>query len=159
MTQLTQTELKRLVTYDPLTGQFMRIAGKRAGTFTGTVVTNGYVHVYINGQIYKGHRLAWLYTHGNWPKNQIDHINNIRSDNRIDNLRDVTCAINHQNRRRRTNSKSGFLGVTWHKRERKWQAYIEINAKAKHLGLFKCLGQAFRARVTAEKLYHPDRPQ
>lgn len=159
MTQLTQTELMRLVTYDPLTGQFTRIAEKHARIFIGTIDSNGYVHIYVKGRTYKAHRLAWLYTHGNWPEGQIDHINHIRSDNRISNLRDVTCAVNHQNRRRQTCSQSGFLGVTWHKRDRRWQTYIEVNNNAKYLGQFKCLGQALRTRINAEKLYHPDRPK
>jgi hypothetical protein len=95
--------------------------------------------------------------HGYWPTLQIDHINQIRNDNRIDNLRLVTCAQNHQNRRRYTRSTSGFLGVTWHKRDKRWQAHIEINGAAKHLGLFVCLAKALRACKQAEQVYHPYR--
>lgn len=158
MSQITQTELIRLVTYDPATGRFLRIAGKRAGHFVGSLTDNGYVHVFLQGRTYKAHRLAWLYAYGVWPSEQIDHINHDRSDNRLANLRDVACAVNHQNRRRRTNSKSGLLGVTWHARDARWQAHIEINSQAKHLGSFKCLGSAIRARLDAEKRYHLQRP-
>lgn len=158
MSQLTQTELMRLVTYDPNTGCFTRASGKRFGRAVGSKTSNGYVHVFLAGKTYKAHRLAWLYEYGYWPNGQIDHINHDRADNRIINLRDVTCAANHQNRRRLTKSASGVLGVTWHKRDKQWQAYIETNFKSRHLGYFKCLGAAIRARMTAEIQDHTDRP-
>ena len=159
MNQLTQTELMRLVTYDAKTGHFTRTVGKRAGNLVGTITSNGYTHIFLAGKSYNAHRLAWLYVYGVWPKDQIDHLNHDRSDNRISNLRAVTCAINHQNRRRITKSKSGVLGVTWHARDTRWQAHIEINAKARHLGSFVCLGMAIRARLNAEKIHHPHRPR
>ena len=157
MATLTQDELKSLLMYDPASGVFTWVKGKRAGHVTGTTVSQGYVKITVSGKMYAAHRLAWLYIHGYWPPLQIDHINQIRSDNRIDNLRLATCAQNHQNRRRRTRSTSGFLGVTWHKRDRRWQAHIEINGAAKHLGLFVCLAKALRARKQAEQVYHPYR--
>jgi len=154
---LTQTHLKRLVTYDPLTGEFTRLLGKRAGHPVGSKIRAGYTHIFLTGQTYKAHRLAWLYVYGMWPNGQIDHINHNRSDNRIANLRDVTCSVNHQNRNRHTKSKSGVLGVTWHARDRRWQAHIEVNGKAKHLGSHVCLGVAIKARLAAEAVHHPHR--
>lgn len=157
MTTLTQDKLKSLLAYDPVTGVFTWLKGKRAGHTTGTLGQQGYVKITVLGKMCAAHRLAWLYVYGYWPTLQIDHINQIRSDNRIDNLRLVTCAQNHQNRRRNTRSASGFLGVTWHKRDKRWQAHIEVNGTAKHLGLFVCLANALRARKQAEQLYHPHR--
>jgi hypothetical protein len=91
------------------------------------------------------------------PSCQIDHINHVRHDNRIANLRLATSAQNHQNRRRITKSASGFLGVTWHTRDRRWQAHIEASGKSIHLGYFTCLAKALLARKTAEQIHHPFR--
>jgi len=162
MTMLTQDRLKSLLMYNPDTGVFVRrvkIKNQPAGTIVGTVQTGGYLGCSIDGKLYKMHRLAWLYHYGCWPANQLDHINHNPADNRIVNLRDVSCAQNHQNRARKTKSKSGYLGVTWHNRDKRWQAHIEINGKAIHLGQFKCLNEAISARLTAEKQYHLDRPE
>lgn len=156
--QLTHAQLIRLVSYDPETGIFTRRVGKRANKQTGSRTQDGYVHIYLAGKTYKAHRLAWLYVYKSWPADVIDHINHNRFDNRICNLRSVTAAENHHNRRRITRSTTGFLGIAWHKRDKRWQATIETQGNAKHLGYFKCLGQAIKTRLAAEKLYHPSRP-
>jgi hypothetical protein len=158
---LTQERLKTLFDYNPITGQFTRkvkIKHRAAGTLVGTPGTGGYLQCSVDGEVHKVHRLAWLYVYGVWPTGQIDHINHVTSDNRIVNLRDVSCAENHQNRARKTKSASGYLGVTWHKRDKRWQAYIELDGKSTHLGLFQNLADAVAARQQAEALYHPHRP-
>ena len=158
---LTQERLRFLMDYDPDTGVFTRkvkVKNQPAGTIVGTSGTSGYLQCSIDGNPYKMHRLAWLYIHGKWPADQIDHINHITSDNRLCNLRAVSCAENHQNRARKTNSSSGYLGVTWHKRERRWQAQLEVNGKAIHLGSYQDLGLAIAARKQAELKFHPHRP-
>lgn len=158
---LTQERLRFLMDYDPDTGQFTRkvkVKNQPAGTIVGTSGTRGYLQCSIDGKPYKLHRLAWLYVHGEWPADQIDHINHNTSDNRLCNLRVVSCAQNHQNRARKTNSASGYLGVTWHKRDHCWQAYLEVNGKAIHLGSYKTLMDAVTARQHAELTLHPYRP-
>jgi hypothetical protein len=158
---LTQDRLRSLLDYDPEAGVFTRRVTIRhflAGVVIGTVGTRGYLQCNLDGKPYKLHRLAWLYVHGVWPTGQIDHINHNTSDNRFCNLRDVSSAENHQNRARRTKSKSGYLGVTWHKRDCRWQATIEVAGHSYHLGNFKDLPTAIAARVQAEKRYHPNRP-
>lgn len=158
---LTQERLKTLFNYNPTTGQFTRnvkIKNQPAGTLVGTSDTKGYLKCGVDGKVHKVHRLVWLYVHGVWPTGQIDHINHITSDNRIANLRDVSSAQNHQNRARKTKSASGYLGVTWHKRDQRWQAHIEVNGKPTHLGVFQNLDDAIAARQQAEVLYHPHRP-
>ena len=157
MTILTQDELKSLLAYDPETGVFTWLTGKRAGHITGTTRCQGYAKITISAKMYSAHRLAWLYVYGYLPTCQIDHINHIRDDNRIFNLRLATSAQNHQNRRRITKSASGFLGVTWHARDVRWQAHIETNGRSRHLGYFKCLAKAILARKQAERTYHPFR--
>jgi hypothetical protein len=159
MNELTHARLMRLVSYDPVTGTFTRLVGKRANKQTGSQIRAGYVHIYLAGKTYKAHRLAWMYVYGSWPTDVIDHINHNRSDNRICNLRAVTTLENHHNRRRFTRSITGFIGIAWHKRDKRWQATIETQDKATHLGYFKCLGQALKARLAAEKTYHPSRPR
>ena len=159
---LTQERLKALFNYNPTTGQVTRkvkIKHRLAGTLVGTSGARGYLQCSVDGEVHKVHRLVWLYVHGVWPTGQIDHINHVTSDNRIDNLRDVSCAQNHQNRARKTKSASGHLGVTWHKRDQRWQAHIELDGKSTHLGLFQNLDDAVAARKQAEFVYHPHRPQ
>lgn len=159
---LTQTRLRELMHYDPDTGVFTRkvkIKGQHVGRIVGTSGTRGYLQCTVDGKPYKLHRLAWLYIYGKWPTHQIDHINHNTADNRLVNLRDVTCAHNHQNRARHTRSSSGYLGVTWHKRDQRWQAHIELNEKPYYLGSYKELSDAVSARIAAEREYHPQRPE
>ena len=87
---LTQARLKELFTYDPLIGTFVRRERRgsaRAGEIAGTDNGCGYLQIAVDRRVYVAHRMAWLYVHGIWPPAQIDHINMIRDDNRIANLR------------------------------------------------------------------------
>jgi hypothetical protein len=112
--------------YDKDTGIFTRRHfGKRsklAGR-VGNIKTNGYLEVGIGGKKYLLHRLAWLYTYGLWPLFHIDHINGIKTDNRIANLRDVTHTVNMQNRS--GGEKIGYVGRF---RDR-WRAQLQRNKK------------------------------
>ena len=96
---LTAEQLRAVLEYHPETGVFFwrdrpnirPSANARRGTMAGTRTSkNGYVSICINGRIRYAHRLAWLYIHGQWPKGEIDHINEKRRDNRIANLREAT---------------------------------------------------------------------
>ena len=163
MNLITQDRLKSLTTYDPSTGLFRSLVRRsmhHPGDLLGCVnPANGYVQIMLERKLYRVHRLAWLYVYGVWPEGQIDHINHSRADNRIANLRDVSSGINHQNRARKTKSFSGHLGVSWHKRDARWQARIEVLGRQTHLGCFADLADAINARKNAEKLYHPNRPE
>jgi hypothetical protein len=159
---ITQDRLKYLLTYNPDTGVFTRKTKFRnlaANSVVGCVGAGGYLQCSLDSKMYKMHRLAWLYVYGRWPADQIDHINHIVTDNRINNLREVSCAENHQNRARRTKSSSGYLGVGWHKRDCCWQAHIEIGGKRHHLGYYARLPDAINARKNAEIKHHPTRPK
>jgi hypothetical protein len=132
--------LKANVSYDPETGLFTRIKNhpKRkylAGSVTGVPRPDGYIQVMIEGKIYLAHRLAWLYVHGEFPKDQIDHINHDRSDNRIENLRSVTYKENNQNRSK-CNGTSKFVGIYWNKLENKWRSQISCNSTRQIIGSF-----------------------
>lgn len=159
---LTQDRVKELFSYDPETGLLTRrikIKHFAAGVAVGSAGRRGYLHCSVDNRLYKVHRLIWLYVYGTWPTGQIDHINHNTADNRLCNLRDVSCAENHQNRARKTKSASGHLGVTWHIRDKRWLAHIEVKGKSYHLGSFTQLDAAIAARIRAEHTFHPERPK
>lgn len=155
--------LRQLLKYDPTTGIFYwkerpeqraewntAFSGKVAG---GSCGKSGYWRITINDTGHSAHRLAWVYWHGEWPLGQIDHINGIRSDNRIENLRVVTPQQNQQNKKRGINNKSGTVGVHWSKINSKWRAYIMVSKKMHYLGFFINLSDAITARKNAEIKY------
>lgn len=110
----------------------------------------GYMNGSVLGKRYRAHRLAWLLHYGEWPI-EVDHINGVRSDNRLINLRSVNVGINVKNRRLRTDNKSGYYGVYWSKSNKKWVAQIPKDGKVRYLGSFSNLDDAALARKIAEK--------
>lgn len=127
-------------------------AGKEVGGTTG----EGYKRCTIDDVHYQVHRIIWKMVHGNDPI-QIDHVNGNKSDNRIDNLRDVSQGENSRNRKFYSNNTSGVMGVSFHKRDKVWNARIGVGeGKEKHLGSFSTMEEAIAARVAAETLldYH-----
>lgn len=157
-TPLTQDRLKALLHYDPDTGIFRwRTSGTGRKAEAGNVnKPRGYMQIRVDGKAYYSHRLAWLYTHGAWPSDQIDHINRERADNRIANLREATQSQNQQNRLTKTST--GTVGVIWHARDARWQVTIRANGARRYLGQFKDLDAAVAARKTAEREHHTHRP-
>lgn len=139
MAELTQELLKKILHYNRVSGLFTwkkRGRGRTFGKAVGCIISKGYVHIWISGQSYKAHRLAWLYIHGKFPENDIDHINGIRDDNSLANLRACTRAENCRNQRKGINNTSGFKGVYLCKRSNKWFAQIRCRGKAIYLGIF-----------------------
>lgn len=140
MTDLTQTSLKSVLHYNKDTGIFTRIAKTsfcvQLGEIAGGFDIKGYIRISVFNKRYKAHRLAFLYMTGRWPKDQVDHINHIKDDNRWVNLRECSQTQNKGNTPLRKNNKSGFKGVCWHKNGGKWQAAIRVNNKRFFLGLF-----------------------
>jgi hypothetical protein len=138
---LTQEELQSLVYYDKDTGLFTWKV-KRQGRnkpYLGWVESKGYIEICIAQKRLKAHRWAWFYVYGELP-DQIDHINGIKDDNRLCNLRVVTNKQNHENRGAQKNNTSGFKGVT--KRGNKFIAQIMHNQKQHYLGIFDTAEQA-----------------
>lgn len=154
--QISQDELKNLLKYDPTTGIFtwIKCANKniRVGDVAGTDDKKGYRLIYVKGVLYKAHRLAWLYMYGVFPNNVIDHINQNKGDNRIENLRDCTHSENLQNSKIDKRNKHGHKGINFF--YGKWRATIAINKKSKHLGLFEKIEDAINARKKAENDLH-----
>lgn len=157
---LTQEYLKEFFNYNPETGEFSRIKavgkqgkGCRVGDKIGTIATNGYVRIKIDGKYYVRSHLAWLYVYGYMPLDTIDHIDRIRDNDRILNLRSIKNRDNYTNMSKFNTNKSGHTGVCWHKKANKWCAQIVVNYKAKHLGLFSKLEDAIQARKEANIIY------
>lgn len=151
--------IREILSYCPETGLLTwskRRCGTKAGTEAGTE-HKGYKRVKVMGRLFLSHRLAWAIHYGEWPEEEIDHINRIRSDNRIENLRKASRSGNMINRKYPT-GESGTTGVSKHRCG--WQATIRINKKSVHLGLFKTVEEAAIARTAAEKaiygIFSPD---
>jgi len=160
MTQniLTQKELKELLHYNPETGIFtwIKIKGssnRTIGCVAGHNNGNGYLSIMINGKTHKAHRLAWLYMTKKWPKDQIDHDNHIRHDNRWVNLFEATNQDNQKNSTKYKNNTSGVTGIGWVERLLKWRARISVNDRLVHLGVFTDKFEAICARKSANNKY------
>lgn len=146
MAELTQKYLRETLHYDPETGVFTwRVPPARNvknGSVAGCLTSHGYIQIGVKNRLYAAHRLAWLYVYGKWPTNLIDHINGVRSDNRITNLREATSAENQYNILKAKNNTSGVKGVTWSKQHKKWRAQCRVNGKNHRLGLFADICEA-----------------
>lgn len=155
---LTADQLKDALHYEPETGIFTwRIRPSKSilpGMVAGcTEKRIGYITIGLLKRIYKAHRLAWLYTYGEWPKGLIDHINGDKADNRIANLRDVFADGNSQNiRKPNRRNKSGFMGVIFF--QKKWRASITVSGKTKWLGDYATPEEAHQVYLTAKRKYH-----
>ena len=152
---LTQERLKELLNYNPDTGIFTRAIarqGARCGDVAGTGFL-GYVRIRINDKRYYGHRLAWLYMYGEWPRGQIDHVNHNRADNKIINLREVNHQENQKNQTKYKNNTSGINGVCWLNTSNRWRARIKVSGKSIYLGIFSDKFEAICARMSANNKY------
>jgi len=123
-----------------------------------TVGPMGYVRLSINGRALKAHRVVWAMIYGKWPDGVIDHINGDTSDNRPENLRDVSHAENCRNQKQRSTNKTGRTGVSINARVGNFEAHITADGKHIHLGYFEDFRNAVTAREQAEKNYgfHPN---
>lgn len=156
MQKITQEYLKSILYYNSDTGIFTwRKARQRItiDSIAGNIRKDGYIKIVINRKFYQAHRLAWLYMYGYMPPEQIDHINHIRTDNRICNLRAVSRQENGKNQSKPITNKSGHSGVCWHKKINKWNVQIGINKKQIYLGMFDNINDAIAARKQAEIYY------
>lgn len=163
----TPEELRQLLRYEPETGRLYwlprpsemfkterdtnawntRYAGREAFL---SPHSDGYRQGRIHERKYLAHRVAYAIHHGEWPPEDIDHINGVCDDNRIENLRAVSRTVNNRNRNMQTNNKSGVNGVNWHKTAKKWMARIYLGGMQKSLGYFDSLDDAVAARKAAE---------
>jgi hypothetical protein len=149
--ELTQQQLKEVLHYDPETGIFrwrFSVANRiKPWDVAGYNQGNGYLRVSLKSQKYYLHRLVWLYMTGNWPIDEIDHIDGVRSNNAFLNLREVTSKQNKENQSLAKNSTSGYRGVCWLKRDKRWLAHIERNGKKIYAEYFLVKEDAIQAVI------------
>lgn len=151
-----QERLKEVYNYDPESGLFtfkIKRGPMEVGSLAGTVNKGGYIQMSFDGKLYVAHRLAWLYMTGSWPDGWVDHRDTIRTNNRFDNLRVVTPTVSNRNRNMNKRNTSGTTGISWNKKQSKWQAHICVDSKMINLGSFEYKEDAIFARMTAEKKY------
>lgn len=147
---LSLQRMREVIACDPTAGL---LSWKASGKVAGCRRRDGYLAVRIDRRLYLAHRLVWLYARGEWPAEHIDHINGDRSDNRIENLRDVSPHVNSQNRRTvRKETQSTYLGV-W-KNHKGWQAVLTVAGARRCLGTFKTPEEAHAAYVAAKRVHH-----
>ena len=152
--------LRTAFSYDPATGVFTRKkkwGSKPVGSVVGGLSQDGYVQIAFNGRTHTAQRLAWLYVYKQWPAGVIDHINRNRTDNRIENLRDVGRSENANNSGPQRRSQSGVKGVSLRplrngrRLKKAWRADIVANGNRKFLGNFYTIEDAAQARANAER--------
>ena len=120
--------------------------GRFAGKEAFTANHDGYKAGAVGKKNYRAHRVAWAIYCGEWPKYSIDHINGVRDDNRIVNLRDAPPTVNGRNIGKKKNNTSGHNGIYWCKLTNKWCASIKVNYKCRNLGRFENINDAIAAR-------------
>jgi hypothetical protein len=168
--------LRQLLRYDAETGAFtwreklpdqvdaaqettrVRIARNWNARFAGkpafmNVSLRGYHTGVIERVRHYAHRVAWAMHHGEWPQDEIDHINGDRLDNRMCNLRVASRSDQMKNLGRQARNKTGFLGIWWDEARQNYQAYIRANGRKISLGRFATLDAARQARLDAEERF------
>ncbi|KKM16827.1 hypothetical protein LCGC14_1681870 [marine sediment metagenome] len=161
MKEINQIELRKLLCYNPLSGNFMwRVSVNRRiriGSIAGSVVRDrrgkSYTHIKIHGQSYLAHRLAFLYIKGRWPR-EIDHKDGKGLNNKWLNLRECTHSQNAANQGPRKDNKLGVKGVSYYSGSGKYVAQIGIYGKKTHLGYFNTVEAATRAYKKAAKKHY-----
>lgn len=153
---LTQKDLKAVLKYDDVRGEFTwradRPRGAKAGDTAGRLRRkDGYRIIAIDGRQYLAHRLAWLYMRGEFPRYDIDHINRDPADFRYKNLREVTRTHNLMNTGISKNNTSGVKGVHYCKRDNRWKVKISIHRECYWLGRHLDFDEAVAHRLAAEQ--------
>lgn len=157
---LTQDLLRSLLRYEPETGNFIRIVGRKgvaAGAIAGWKLDTGYISISIRidgkDRHFRAHRLVWFYMTSVWPSADVEHRDTDRTNNRWSNLREATRSQNLQNMSPRGGS-SKFKGVCYDKKRKSWEAYVGTGKTRVRLGRFKEEIDAARAYDTkAQELY------
>lgn len=167
--------VRELIAYEPISGKFywkhrdvVHFRSEASAAYWNktyafqecmrTKDAQGYNIGSIKGKNQYAHRVAWAITHGVWPNGEIDHINGVRNDNRLENLRSVAKVENGRNQGLKASNTSGVNGVIWDKKRKRWTAAVKYEGKLKHLGSFRTIEEAAAARKAADLLlgFHPN---
>lgn len=155
--EITQELLKEHFEYRD--GHLWRIKSTsnkaKVGQQFGSCYNTRYRVGWLKGKRYLEHRLIWLYHYGKWPKECIDHINGIRDDNRIENLREATKQQNMLNRKS-WGKTSSHKGVCWDKKGKKWKAQYQYKGKVYHVGYYDTELEAAKAYDLTTASIHKD---
>lgn len=157
MNRLSADYLRQIINYNPESGVFTwreRRGRVSPGEKASCMDKHGYVVIRIDGHLYKSYRLAWLYMFNKWPDKEVDHLNGIRNDNRIANLREATHSENNQNVQLKKSNTSGYKGVSWSKSVGKWHAYSRVNGQRIHIGYFEDKNSAYFAACNFREQHH-----
>lgn len=151
---MTQLELQALFSYSPETGLLTWKVSLSNRTKAGDTVRgkspDGYYRVGIHGKVYLAHRIIWVLIHGSAPQYDIDHIDGDPSNNRLDNLRDVSRSANITNQhKRRPKTNSPLKGAYWDKNAKRYMSQITVNGQRKYLGYFDTAEQAHEAYMAS----------
>ena len=134
--------------YNKITRNSRAVKDELAGAISGR-----YRLITLLGKPYSVHRVAYYMVHGNCP-DYLDHINNDRLDNRVDNLRPVTPSQNQWNHGLNKANTSGVKGISWASRYKKWYACLRVNGVNKNLGYFHNLNDAKEFIELAREMFH-----
>lgn len=154
---LTAELLRELVDYDPATGLFVWKQKRRGqvvpGSIAGHIDKDGYRIFMLAGVSYRAHRVAWFWCHGTFPKQELDHINGNKDDNRVANLREANKSENQQNLAcARVTNGTGLLGA--HKSHTMFEARIKLNGITRRLGRFKTPEEAHLEYLRVKQNIH-----
>lgn len=154
MTNLFYSKFNEYLSYDPETGivTWKKNKGKRikAGTRAGSLnISIGYRYIMFDKINFLEHRIIWVLTTGDWPKQEIDHINRIRDDNRLCNLREVTRLENSLNSPCRRLSKAH--GVNWSEANNKYKVVFRVKGIDRYFGYFLDYNEACKVAEQAKQ--------
>ncbi len=157
---LAWERLNEILDIEPWSGLMFwkNVSSRRAkalnGKEAGTLNCHGYVQIGIDGRNYRRSRLMWFYVHRVWPKEEVDHENLKKDDDRIANLREATYSQNMYNRPCPKNNSTGHKGVDWRPKKSRFRARITAEGKTITVGHFLTLRDAIVARETAQLKHH-----
>lgn len=159
---LSFARVSELLSYDVATGGLswkIRRGRQAKGRPAGTVNhSDGYVYVQIDRRLYGAHRIAWLLAFGQWPPQEIDHRNGVKTDNRIANLRLAAPFQNRQNMMRFRNNTSGHTGVSWSKQNKKWMVKVRRRGIDYRFGGYDDKNVAIAVQRAAKARLHDFQP-
>lgn len=158
---IAHCQLKELLSYDPVTGIWTwlhpeQMNRKHIDAVAGTISVHGYRIITFSGTKYRSARLAWFYMTGEWPKDDIDHINKDKADDRWSNLRDILHSDNALNRDLQSNNASGVRGVHWDSSRSKWFVQVKKDGVNHFIGRYDDFDEAIAARDLAAIELHGD---